>query len=169
MTIITPKIHIIEDLKIKMLIDMNILMFKNIIMNLSKKLIIINSYQNIKISLMITTKSISQIQHTVFVKKHIIILLQSNLIIVIISSDLSLNHNFLFKFSCCQADAAVYVYIVNHVMLKVYVQNDSNLFLIISQKFCMNQVIKYKAKDCYLVNAEDFILILRFWWFIQQE
>ena len=33
----------------------------------------------------------------------------------------------------------------------------------------MNQVIKYKVKNCYLANAEDFILILRFWWFIQQE
>ena len=31
------------------------------------------------------------------------------------------NYNFLFKFRCCQADVTVYVHIVDHVMLKVYI------------------------------------------------
>ena len=117
----------------------------------------------------IITRSTSQIQHIIFVKKYIIISSQSNLAVVIISSDLSLNHNFLFEFSCHQANVTVYIHIVDHTMSKVYIQNNSDLSLIISQKFYMNQVVKYKAEDCYLVNAEDFILILRFWWLIWQK
>lgn len=132
--IITCKIHIVNNLHAKMLIDIDILVTEDIIMNLFHKVVIIESCNNIKVLLTITTKSINQINHKVLVKQQIIILSQNNLVLTVLQSDLFCNYDFLFKSNCQQTDVTVYVHIVDHAMMKVYVHNDSNISLMISQK-----------------------------------
>ena len=46
--------------------------------------------------------------------------------------------------------------------MKVYIWNDSDVSLIISQKFHIRQIIKYKAENCYLITANDVVLISTF-------
>ena len=104
-----------------MLVNIDILVTEDIIMNLFKQIVIINSCANIKVFFIIMIKSISQIHHTIVVKKYIVIFSQNNLIIAVMKSDLSYNQNFLFKSDCHQTDILVYVHIVNYVMTKVYV------------------------------------------------
>lgn len=58
-TVITHKTHIVNNLWVKMLIEIDVLVTKNIIINLLQKVVVIDSCVNIKISLTITTKSIS--------------------------------------------------------------------------------------------------------------
>ena len=82
--IILQKIHIVKNFKIKMLVSMNILTSKNIIMNLLKKMTVIVSYNNIKVLFTITTKFNFQIQHTILVKQHTVVLSQSNFIVIMI-------------------------------------------------------------------------------------
>lgn len=45
-------------------------------------------------------------------------------------------------------------------MTEVHVHNDEDIFLIISQKFHMNQIIKYEAEDHYLTVLKDVILVI---------
>ena len=66
-------------------------------------------------------------------------------------------------------NVAVYVHIVDHIMMKIHVWNDSDISLIILQKFCMNQIVKYKAEKCYLITAEDTVLALTAYQSVQQE
>ena len=153
------EIHIVEDLKTKMLININILMSEDIIMNLSRKVITIESCDNIEISLTIITKSTNQINHMILMKQWIIISLWSNLTVTVLQLSLLCNHNFLFELDCCQADISVYVHIVDHTMKEVHVWNDSNVLLIISWKFHMSQIIKYKVNSCFLIMSEDSILV----------
>lgn len=117
-----------------MLVSIDILVSENIIMNLSHRVAVIKSCDSIKVSLTINTKSINQINHTILVKQCTVISSQSNFIIAVLQSELSCNCDFLFKSNCCQTDTLVYTHIVDHVMTEVYVQNDDNISLIISQK-----------------------------------
>ena len=115
------EIYIVEKLRIKMLININILMSEEIIIDLSRKIVIIESCDNVEILLIITIKLNTQIQHAVLAKQWIIILLWSNLTVTVLQSDLSCNYNFLFELNCCQINASVYVHIVDYAMLKVHV------------------------------------------------
>ena len=138
---------------------MNILVTKRIIMNLSQRLIIINSCKNIKIFLIIIIKLANQISQIILVKQYTVVLSQSNLTVMIIQLKLSLNCDFLFKSDCHQAETSVYIYIVNHAIMKVYVWNNDNVSLIISWKFCIKHIIKYKVNSCYLTFIENIILV----------
>ena len=71
--IISWEIHIVNNLQAKILVSINVLVFKDIVMNLLWKIIIISSCADIEISLIITIKSNTQVQHTVLVKQQIII------------------------------------------------------------------------------------------------
>ena len=135
--IIEWEIHIIKNLKIKMLLNMNILTPEDITMNLFRKVIIIGSCSNVEISLKITTKFTNSVSKAILVKQCTIILPWSNLTVAVIQPELSDDHNFLFKLNCQQTDASVYAHIVDHVMMEVHIHNDSNTSLIISQKSWM--------------------------------
>ena len=115
-----------------MLVDMNILISEDIIMNLSRKIAVIDSCENIEISFIIMTKSSNQINHIILFKQCTVISSHSNLVIKILHLDLFCDQDFFFKSNYCQIDTAVYVHIINYVMTEVYVQNDSNVSLIIS-------------------------------------
>ena len=118
--------------------SIDILTSENIVMNLLRKMAVIESYDNIEMFLAIITKLINQISKIILIKCCIIISSQSNLVIMIIQLNLLHNHNFLFKLNCRHTDIFVYVHIVDYVMSKMYVHNDENVFLIISHKFRMN-------------------------------
>ena len=78
---------------------------------------------------------------------------------MIIKLNLSDSCNFLFKLNYCQTNTAVYAHIINYIVTEMYVQNNSNVLLIISQKSHMKQIVKYKAENCYLIIADDVVLI----------
>ncbi len=54
-TVIIKEMHIVNNLKIKILIDINILILENISIMLLSRKAIVNSYDNIELSLTVTT------------------------------------------------------------------------------------------------------------------
>ena len=76
------KIHIINDLSIKILIDINIIKLKIIVLDTNKDLIIIKSYEFFQISIFIIIKD-SYIDVIIINKSRFIILAYSFLIILI--------------------------------------------------------------------------------------
>ena len=45
-------------------------------------------------------------------------------------------------------------------MSEIYVHNDSNKLLTISQKICVKKIVKYKIDECYFVNLKNIFLII---------
>ncbi len=81
--------HIINNLKIKMLIDINILVLKNIfIMFLSRK-VIVSSCDNIELSLIVITQLINLMQKIIMTYKNMIIQLRSYINVLIFKIALS--------------------------------------------------------------------------------
>jgi len=81
--------HIINNLKIKMLIDINILVLENIsIIFLSIKAIV-NSCDDIELSLTVITQSINSVQKIIMTYKNTIIQLRSHINVLIVKTALS--------------------------------------------------------------------------------
>ncbi len=81
--------HIINNLKIKMLIGINILVLKNIfIMFLSRK-VIVSSCDNIELSLIVITQLINLMQKIIMTYKNMIIQLRSYINVLIFKIALS--------------------------------------------------------------------------------
>lgn len=156
--VITREAHIVNDLRAKMLVGIDVLATEGITMDLPRKIAVISSYANIKVPLTITTKSTNQVSKAILAKQRTIIPPHSNLAVAIIEPDLPDGRDFLFEPDCRQADAAVYAHIVDHMMSEVHVRNDSDFPLVVPRKSRMGQIVEYKAEDCYLATADDAVL-----------
>jgi len=111
--------HIVNNLKIKMLININILVLKNISIMLSSRKAIMNSYNNIKLLLIVITQLINSVQKIIMTYKNMIIQLRSYINILIVKIALSQNCDLLFKSDCHTENTAIYIYIVDHTLLTV--------------------------------------------------
>lgn len=49
---------------------------------------------------------------------------------------------------------------MNYNLFEIYVQNNLNKLLIISQKIYIECVVKYKADECYLISSENTMFII---------
>ena len=99
--LIKREFHIIDNLIIKAFIKINIIKFKNIILNLKHNIIKINVYQNHEIFIIVTIRK-SRINIIIYNKKRINILSHSNIVILIIEFNktrlmLSKNRDLFFK------------------------------------------------------------------------
>ena len=94
--LIRREIYIINDLSIKVLIDINIIKSKFIILDINSNLTIIESYNNLQILILIIVKS-SRTNTIIISKTYFIVLTHSFLIISIKSINLSINKNLIFK------------------------------------------------------------------------
>jgi len=81
--------HIINNLKIKMLVDINILVLENIFIMLLNRKAIVNSCDDIELSLTVITQSINSVQKIIMTHKNMIIQLRSYTNMLIIKTALS--------------------------------------------------------------------------------
>ncbi len=81
--------HIVNNLKIKMLVNINILILENIFIMLLSRKAIVNSYDNIELSLTVITWLIDLMWKIIITYKNIIIQLRSYINVLIIKTVLS--------------------------------------------------------------------------------
>ena len=155
LAIIIKEMHIINNLKAKMLIDINILISKNISIMLLSRKAIVSSCDNIELSLTVITQLINSVWKAIMTHKNMIIQLRSHTNVLIVKTALPQNCDLLFKSDCHTENTAIYVYIVDYTLLTVQVQNDSDVSLVISWKTCLSHIVKYEVNKYYLVNSQN--------------
>ncbi len=153
--IIEQKIHIVKDLKTKMLVSLDILSLKKIFIMMNNTEAVIKSCNNIRVSLTVHFWLTNQVKKTILSEKTISISLRSYATVNVVKISLSKNQDLLFKSECQQKDSSIYAHIVDHTLLTVQVQNDTDMFLIILKKTWLSHVIEYEADKCYLINLKD--------------
>ena len=148
---ITRKIHLIDDLKINMLIENDILELESFIIDVSKKTTTINNCEII-IDLFIR-------QRDLFVRRNI---LSNHRIIVSLDSqarisfdyNISEERNFLFELSI-ESDCTMFHHLINSYISEVVMQNDSSRSVIIFKKFCLRSVSKLTYDHCFQISKID--------------
>jgi hypothetical protein len=76
----------------------------------------------------------NQVKKTILSEKTISISSRSYATVNVVKTSLSKNQDLLFKLKCQQRDSSVYAHIVDHTLLAVQVQNDTDMPLIILRK-----------------------------------
>ena len=160
---VSSEFHLFNDLKINMLIETDILTVKKITVKLQLKnsTAVIESCQNVVISLYVMTRSNTCTNWAVISNEYTIILSQAQIAVLITSfseAELLNNRDLLFESENVSTELAVYAHIVNHTMSEMLVYNKSENSVILLQKTHLSQIIEYEADDCYSAHSNASLL-----------
>ena len=151
--------HIIDDLKTKMLLNTNILDFERININVDKEKLLIRSYNDLIMNIKIKVKDNVNMRRTIRNQKRITIFFNSIMRIFVelrISTLLS-NKDYLFEFNYTK----VYVHIVNVEVFFICIRNDVNIFKVVPRHFNLNIIIKYNVDSYFATHSNDYNLITK--------
>ena len=148
------KIHIIDDLKINILINMNIIISKQIDILTFQSKAKINNY-NIIIFIIIHIKNRAVIQ-SIYIKKFIIIFSHIQLTISIHYINL-LNQNFFFEPD--QLNLTLYTHFINSSLYIILIKNNSNQHIKILKNLRFNIIQKVDFDNCYHIIFKKKMLL----------
>jgi len=142
---IRQKIYVVNYLKIKMLLEINIIIFKRIIVNLNSKKLTINNCRELIVNLEVTTRDNTRVYKVLKTSKLIII--NANIIIKIFICLLQflINKDYLFDSILVNA----YTYIVDFNIFLIYIYNTNLMSIIINKYINLDCLTKYKEQDYY--------------------
>jgi len=129
-----------------LILNINIINFKHIIVNVNKRKLIIKSYRNLKTKLEIKLKNNIRVKQIVKIEKKFVIVAYFVFeILVIIRNEILLNKNYFFKSILFDA----YFYIVNKKIFFVYVRNNRSMSFRISQYTTLKRLLEFKKQNYY--------------------
>ena len=153
------KFHIINEIKINMLIKINVMKSKRINLNFENKIIIIFTCKNIQISINFHRKKTSinrtiwtAIQITMSIEKIIIVSVR------IKSAQISKNRNYNF-FSkmkrMLKSKKKYFVHVTSFNLVAVQIKNILNRSYIIFKNFKMKHLRDFDEKNCFMISFEN--------------
>ena len=142
------KVHVVDGLKAKMLISINILGRESFTINTRNRRATIGSCNNIVIPLKVAPQAQMQFTQQILANKDTTIPAKT-LRQIFVQSKLLEGSDLLLKPSYAKPDVTVFAQIVNCRMTKILMQNNTDNVLTISGKTQLGQVIEYEANACY--------------------
>ena len=125
---LTYKIHLIKGLRTNLLIGNNIMSLKNFIIDIKKKIVLIESCD---VTVLINARQRGQfLTRKLFASQETVVPPRSEAMILLIPLSLPDNQDFLFH-PAIQANLTLFTYLVNHQTSKVLVRNNSSQMLYI--------------------------------------
>ncbi len=128
-----------------MLLNINIIVFKQIIVNFDIKQLTLNSYRRLTISLNVTTQNNTKICKVLKLKYRIIIDTNSIVKISIRINQSLLNCNFLFELNLID----IYTHVIDILLFTIYIRNKSFLSIVVYKSTNFDCLIKFKKQNCY--------------------
>lgn len=152
--------HIVNDLKCKLLMSLDIMTSKQMIINLIDKSLFISMCDNLVVSIRINSKSNSRITRVMHSKVSIIISLNSVTSISIYMRDKKLlfNRDFLFESNheklsfSLEVMRDLYTHVCDCNMNFVHVRNDLFTSVIVSSRTRLDVLIEYEEKNCFQID-----------------
>ncbi len=159
---IRREFHVMNELKCKLLMRLNIMTSEEMIINLINKSLIISTCENLIVSIRINLKSNSRIRRIVHSKEFVIVF--SNFVTSILTymreKKLSFNKDFLFESNHDVLTASLddmsnlYTHVCNCNLVFVHVRNDLFKSMIISLRTRLRLLIEYEEKECFQIESD---------------
>ena len=152
------KVHIVDDLRVKLFINNDIFEFELISIHLKWREFIIN---NCEITVFVFIKARSdRIERIIRNRKQVIVSTHAIMTILIKykSSVLFTNcdYNFSFKFSeALNAKNEFFAHIVFINVVAIQMKNASNTFFVIFKNMKVNDLHDYEKENCYIINIDN--------------
>jgi len=149
---ICRKIYLVDNLKTKFFIEINIFDFEYITINIFEQKLYFEFCERIIVSCEIKAQDNIRIRRIVRItKKKIILAIITNLIFVILKRKKNLSkRDFLFESTILE----IYIYFVNFEFEFINIRNNKNISLKLNNCCRVNYIIKYKNKECYAVEKK---------------
>jgi len=140
------EIYVIKNLRAKLLLDINIINFKHIVVDINRRKLIIKSCRNLKTKLKIKLKNNIRIKRIVRIRRSFVIVAYSIFeILIIVRDEILLNKNYLFESILFDA----YFYVANWEMSFVCVCNNRFIFFRISQHATLKRLLEFEKQNYY--------------------
>ncbi len=162
-----------NNLRAKFLMKMNILNFEEIVLNISRRKMILILCENLEIDMKITSKSSAFFSHNVdrivFFERLIFISIKSvaSVLIRIKSASLS-ERDYLFQSVTRELNLEYIDQVMTHIMnvnlAAVQIANFTNKSMIVSRKARLDRLMKYKKHECYVIDETEASLAARSFW-----
>ena len=151
-------VYLMNDLKINILLDNDILKSKNIVFHVKKEKLIINNCENFFASLNVVTKNDVRVKRTIRTQIDVIIFAHSCSAISIKLREFKLsNRDMLFNSSHIKRlnkKNKVFAHLVNFNFFFVQVKNIIDQSIMITRNERLNTLNEYEKNDCYLADSK---------------
>ena len=152
------KIHVINNLKIKLLLKINVMNSKRMIIDLNQRQFFIKNCQNLTTKLEIIVKNNVKLRRIIKVKKKLVV--ETNFIVqilIITRKNFLFDKNYLFE----SYFVNVYVHVTNSSLSFVCVKNNLIVLLNISRHVKLNNLTKFEKQSCYQINSNEYVWVVK--------
>ena len=152
------EVRLVDNFLTKILINMNIIEFERMIVNVTT--LIINNCKNIKINLSAFKTKSSSIKKVIMCMSTIIVLFYINMnISTTLRNEQKLSKRD-YMFHSCQNvrlkyEKEIFSHIMNFNFSSVFVTNNSNNSVAFSKRFRLKIIKEFDEKDCYMMFSHD--------------
>jgi hypothetical protein len=158
---IKRKFHLVDELKCKLLMILNVIISKEMTINLTNKFIIVSTCENLIISIRVTSKLNVRIRRVVHSKKFVTISSSSivNAFTYLREKKLSFNKDFLFKsnhnalIESLEKTKKLYTHVCDCNLAFVHVRNELFKSMIISSRTRLRILIEYEKEECFQIDS----------------
>ena len=158
------EVHLIENLKINIFVDNDILIVQHVKLNLIQETIKLNNCQKFFVFINVLIKKKVELKRIIRVKNNVIISIK---IIVDLSifyyDNLSNNRDFLFESQCIEYlndDDNVFVHIIDVELNYVMIKNTIDYVVQLFKRVRFDSIIKFNQQDCYNFTFDVEFLII---------
>ena len=157
--LIRREVHSIDNLKVNMFIDNDVIVSESVVLDLVKKQTLIDNCDVI-ITLDVRSRVNHAQQRFIHVKKIIVLSSRNQMIILIhhLVDELFVNRDFLFESD--ESNLILYVHIIDVDIKVVLIINDSNNVVKISRNFRLDRLIEFDFSQTYHLNEDENVVEL---------
>ena len=154
------EIHIVNDLKCKIFLNMNILKAKQMTFNMKDKTMILFTCKDLIVFIRIAPKSNARIRRVIHFKNQTVISVKAvaQMLIYFKKKRFSDDRNYFFESDQKQLAIALsemndfYAHVCEGNLICVQIKNDRNVAVKISQKVRFGTLTEYEEEECYQLN-----------------
>jgi hypothetical protein len=143
---------------------MNILEFEEIILNISRRKMILSLCENLNVNIRIISKLNSKVNRIIFAERFVTISVRTIVTVLIkMKNKIVSNRDYLIQsvFRDLNLDSIdeVMTHMMNINIVAVQICNFTNKSIVISRKARLKRIIEYEEHECYLTDSKETSLV----------
>ena len=162
---LADEIHIVNNLKVNMLIDMNIMNSEQIILDFDKNILIVSTCKGLSAFIFITSKDI-RVNRTVRTAAKTIVVFETCMTVSVRvrESDLSFDRDYSFHSKSerqLRSEDEYFAHIIDSEICAVQIRNTISRSFVISKNDKLNELKDFEKNEAYLAMSENRHLTIR--------
>ena len=151
------EVHVVDNLKAKLLLGMDVMVPERMIVNLDLKKLTVGSCKGLKTSIKVTSKDNTRIRRTLKAERKIVVEANTIAKIPITFGEPLPDRDYLFE----PRLPGAYAHVVDASLSSIYVSNTSALPITIPRQANMGRLVEFEEQGCYQISPEDHIWAAR--------